>query len=54
MTVVVTTRETKRTVEKYFRAPVGTQPKLLHRVLDRDEVPDVESDRVGKVLGGRV
>ena len=37
-----------------FHSPVGPQPELLHDVLDRDEVPDVEGDWVGKVLGGRV
>ena len=38
----------------FFNSPVGPQPELLHRVLDRDEVPDVKGDRVGKVLGGGV
>lgn len=50
----MTTPKKKNQYRKRFHSPVRPQPELLHRVLDRDEVPDVEGDRVGEVLGGRV
>ncbi len=37
-----------------YEGTVGAEAELLHDVLDGDEVPDVECDVVGEVLGGWV
>ncbi len=46
--------QSEREGERGVRAPVGSQLKLRHDVLERDEVTDVERDGVGKLLRRRV